>query len=99
MDENIPGSLTRDNVVDQAASAATKAVDATKSATTTALDAVSGKVESIRSSLSPALNRAMSPLDSVLRFTREQPVTALACAAALGALVTAVVAPSRRSRR
>jgi len=89
----------KDNVVDKAASAATKAVDATKSAAANALDSVSGKVESMRNSLSPALDRAMSPLDSMLRYTREQPLTALACAVTVGAVLSAVLAPSRRSRR
>ena len=38
MDEIIPRHLLKDNVVDQAANAATKAVDATKNAATSALD-------------------------------------------------------------
>jgi ElaB/YqjD/DUF883 family membrane-anchored ribosome-binding protein len=99
MDQDIPKQLLKDNVVDKAASVAAKAVDATKSAATSALDSVSDKVESMRSSLSPALDRAMSPLDSMLVYTREKPLTALACAVAIGAVLSAVLTPTRRSRR
>lgn len=99
MDENIPRQLLRDNVVDHAAHAATKAVDATKNAATSALDSVSDKVESVRSTLSPALDRALSPLDAVVRYTKNQPLTALACAVVVGSLLTAVLTPFRRARR
>lgn len=99
MDEHMPSPLLKDNVVDKAASAANKAVDATKNAATAALDSVSDKVESMRSTLSPALDNAMSPFDSVVNYTRAQPLTALACAVAVGVVVTAVLGPSRRPRR
>lgn len=99
MDEAIPSQLLKDNVVDKAASAASKAVDATKSAATAALDSVSHKVESMRSTLSPALDNALTPLDAVVKYTKAQPLAALACAVAAGAVLSAVLIPSRRSRR
>lgn len=99
MDDHIPQALLKDNVVDRAAGAASKAVDATKTATSAALDSVADRVESMRSTLSPALDSAMTPLDSVMRYTRAQPLTALACAAAIGALLSALLAPTRRARK
>jgi ElaB/YqjD/DUF883 family membrane-anchored ribosome-binding protein len=92
-------SLPKDNLVDKAASSATKAVDATKTAATAALDSVADKVESVRSTLSPALNTATAPLDAVVNYTREKPLSALLAAAATGALLFAIVRPSRRIRR
>lgn len=99
MNEYIPQQLLKDNVVDKAASAANRAVDATKSAASAALDSVAEKVESMRGTLSPALDTAMTPFDSVVKYTRAQPLTALACAAAAGALVSVLLAPSRRARK
>lgn len=98
MDEDIPRQLLKDNVVDKAASAASKAVDATKSAATVALDSVSDKVESMRSTLSPALDNAMMPLSSVVNYTKAQPLTALACAFATGVILTTLLRPTHRPR-
>ncbi|MEO7338122.1 MAG: hypothetical protein ABIV63_16230 [Caldimonas sp.] len=99
MDEYIPSQLLKDNVVDKAAGVANKAVDATKHAATAALDSVSDKVESVRSTLSPALDNVMSPFDSVVKYTRAQPLTALACAVALGVVLAAVFSSVRPARR
>ena len=96
-DSTIPSSIMKSNVVDQTAQSATKAVDATKRAAAAVLDSVSDKVESVRSTLSPALENASAPLDAVVKYTRERPLTALAAAAAAGAVVFALLGP--RSRR
>ena len=93
------GKSPHDNVIDKVAQSADKAVDATKHAATSALDSVSTKVESVRSTLSPALDDALAPLAGVLQFTRERPMAALAAAMAAGAVLSALFAPSRRSRR
>ena len=99
MDEYIPNQLLKDNVVDKAATAASEALDATKSAATAAIDSMANKVEGMRSTLSPALDNAMSPLDSVVSYTRGKPLTALAGAVALGFVLSAVLNTSRRQRR
>ena len=78
------------NVVDKVAMSATKAVDATKTAAASALDGVANKVESVRSTLSPALDNAFAPLDAVMTFTREKPLAALLAAATAGAVLHAL---------
>ena len=97
-DSNISSDLLQDNFVDKTAHSADRAVDATKAAATQALDKVSDKVEAVRSTLSPQVDRALAPFDAVVRYTREQPLTALAAAAAAGALLTAIMRPTRRVR-
>jgi len=92
------GSTPQDNVIDKVAHSADKAVDATKIAATAALNSVSNKVERVRSTLSPALEEALAPLEGVVKFTRERPIAALAAAAAAGALLSVLFVPSRRSR-
>jgi ElaB/YqjD/DUF883 family membrane-anchored ribosome-binding protein len=91
----IPSNLHQDNLVDKLAKSADQAVEATKTAATAALDTVSDKVESARSTLSPALERALAPLVSVEKYTREHPLTALIAAAGVGVLLGAIL---RRSR-
>jgi hypothetical protein len=90
---------TTDNIVDKAAHSAAKAVDATKGATIAALDSVAGRVENVRSTLSPALNSATAPFDKVLDYTTRNPATALMAAAAAGALFAAILLPARSRRR
>jgi ElaB/YqjD/DUF883 family membrane-anchored ribosome-binding protein len=98
-DSNISSNpLQHDNFVDKAAHSADRAVDATKAAATQALDKVSDKVEAVRSTLSPQVDRALAPFDAVVRYTREQPLAALAAAATAGALLTALMRPTRRVR-
>jgi ElaB/YqjD/DUF883 family membrane-anchored ribosome-binding protein len=92
-------SLSQDNVVDKAASSATKVVDATRTATSAAFNSVAETVESVRSTLSPALNKATAPMDVVLKYTREKPVNALLAAAGTGALLLAILRPRRRRTR
>ncbi|KQW37613.1 hypothetical protein [Rhizobacter sp. Root404] len=92
-----PGT-TAANLVDKAADSATRAVDATKAATTAALDSVSDKVETVRGKLSPALNNASAPLDSLIEYTQQQPVRALLAAAGVGAVLMAIMRPARRVR-
>jgi ElaB/YqjD/DUF883 family membrane-anchored ribosome-binding protein len=89
---------TAANLVDKAADSATRAVDATKAATNAALDTVSDKVETVRGKLSPALNNASAPLDSLVKYTQEQPVRALLAAAGVGAVLMAIMRPARRVR-
>lgn len=91
-------STTPANLVDKAADSATRAVDATKAATTAALDSVSDKVESVRGKLSPALDNASAPLDSLVKYTQEQPIRALLAAAGVGAVLMAIMRPARRAR-
>ncbi|CAM5798155.1 hypothetical protein [Rhizobacter fulvus] len=86
------------NLVDKAADSATRAVDATKAATNAALDSVSDKVETVRGKLSPALNNASAPLDSLIEYTQQQPVRALLAAAGVGAVLMAIMRPARRVR-
>jgi hypothetical protein len=88
-----------DNLVDKAAHTAAKAVDATKGATIAALDSVADRVESVRSTLSPALNTATAPFDKVLEYTSRNPATALLAAASAGALIAAIVLPACSRRR
>jgi ElaB/YqjD/DUF883 family membrane-anchored ribosome-binding protein len=95
---SFPSSSVNDNLVDKAASSAAKAVDATKGVATAALDSVNEGVESVRSTLSPALDQALVPVESVIRFTREHPVSALMASAAVGAVVSAMLRPTRRGR-
>lgn len=92
---SFPGTL-KDNVIDKVAQSADKAVDATKTAAAAALDSVSHKVESVRSTLSPALDGALAPFEGVMKFTRERPVAALVAAATAGALLSALIRPGRR---
>lgn len=87
------------NVVDRVAQSADKALDATRRATDSLLDSVSGKVEHVRSTISPALNRVVAPWDAVTDYTREQPVKALAMAALVGVLMGRILGSSRRPRR
>ena len=99
MIETTPASSnTAANLVDKAATSATRAVDATKAATTAALDSVSDKVESVRGKLSPALNNASAPLDSLIQYTQEKPIQALLAAAGVGAVLMAIMRPARRVR-
>ena len=86
------------NLVDKAADSATRAVDKTKAAATAALDSVSNQVENVRGKLSPALNNAYAPLDSVIQYTQEQPVRALLAAAGVGAVLMMIMRPARRVR-
>lgn len=87
----------KENVVDKVAHSADKAVDATKTAARAALDSVSNKVESVRSTLSPALDGAMAPLDKVVKFTQERPIAALMIAACSGALLSTLIRAGRHS--
>ena len=96
-DSTFPSSILKSNLVDKTAESATKAVDATKSAAAAVLDSVSDKVESVRSTLSPALNNASAPLDALAQYTREKPLVALAAAAGAGAVMFALLR-ARRSR-
>jgi ElaB/YqjD/DUF883 family membrane-anchored ribosome-binding protein len=91
MDPTATNEASVDNLVDKAAISATKAVDATKTITASALDSVADKVESVRSTLSPALNNASAPFDAVLAYTREKPLTALLAAATTGAMLHALL--------
>jgi|SwirhisoilCB2_FD_contig_101_2156050_length_1033_multi_4_in_0_out_0_2 hypothetical protein len=79
------------NVVDKVAMSATKAVDATKTAATSVLEGVANKVESVRSTLSPALDNAFAPLDAVMTFTRQNPLAALVAAVTTGAVLHALL--------
>ena len=98
-DLTIPSSILKTNVVDKTAQSATHAVEATKEAANSVLDAVSDRVESVRSTLSPALDNASAPLDALVKYTRENPLTALSAAAGAGAVLFAIFRPRRRPSR
>jgi hypothetical protein len=87
------------NFVDRAADTADRALDATRRAADTVIDTVSDKVESMRSSVSPAVDRATAPFDAVVEYTRTKPLTALLAAAAAGAVFVALFRPARIVRR
>lgn len=53
----------------------------------------------VRSTLSPALDNALAPVNSVLRFTGERPFSALMASAAVGFVLSTLLLPSRRRRR
>ena len=92
-------SQTNENIVDRAALSADKAIDATRRATTAAIDSVADTVHGLQDLASPALNRLVSPYESVVRHTREAPVKSLLTAAAAGAAVMAVLVLIGRSPR
>jgi hypothetical protein len=77
MSELIDNPLRQSNVVDRAAETADKAVEATRRAADALLDNVSSKVESVRSTVSPTLDRVIGPWDSVTEYTKQQPLKAL----------------------
>ena len=87
------------NFVDRAAESADRALDATRRAAGSVIDNVSDKVESVRSSVSPAVDRASAPFDAVVEYTRTKPLTALLAAAAAGAVFVTLFRPARIVRR
>lgn len=101
MNDFLAGNLGQGNpnVVDRASHSADKALNATRRATNAALDSVADSVHGLRDRASPALDRIVSPLDSVVRYTHRAPVRALLGAAAAGAVAMAVLSLFGRSRR
>jgi ElaB/YqjD/DUF883 family membrane-anchored ribosome-binding protein len=87
MSELIDNPLRQSNVVDRAAETADKAVEATRRATDALLDNVSNKVETVRSTVSPTLDRVAAPWDSVTEYTTQQPLKALAAALLVGLVI------------
>ena len=87
MSELIDNPLRQSNVVDRAAETADKAVEATRRATDALLDNVSNKVETVRSTVSPKLDRVTAPWDSVTEYTTQQPLKALAAALLVGLVI------------
>lgn len=87
------------NLIDRAARSADKAIDATRRLAGSAIDGVADKVHGMRDIASPALNRLVSPYDSMLDRTRETPAKALLAAAAAGAVAMALIALLSRARR
>jgi hypothetical protein len=95
-DPEIPRSLLKQNLVDQVANSAIGAVDATRTAADSAFESVRDKVESARSTLSPALDSA---LHAAIKYTRDEPLKALVAAFASGALWMALLHSGRARRR
>ena len=87
MSELIDNPLRESNVVDRAAQTADRAVEATRRVTDSLLDNVSNKVESVRSTVSPTLDRVIGPWNSVTEYTKEQPLKALAAALLVGLVI------------
>jgi len=87
MSELTENPLRSSNVVDRAAETADRAVEATRRATDALLDNVSNKVESVRSTVSPTLDRVIGPWDSVTAYTKDQPLKALAAAFLVGLII------------
>lgn len=96
---SIPAAMLKPNLVDKTAESATDAVNATKHAASALFDSVSDKVEGLRSTLSPALESASAPMDSLVKYTQENPLKALAFAAGAGAVLFALFGPRRRLAR
>jgi hypothetical protein len=91
-DPEIPRSLLKQNPVDKVADSTIETIDAAKTSTVCAFDSAIDRVEAVRSSLSPAFDSA---LESVMKYTRDEPLKALFAAAASGALVALIFRPRR----
>lgn len=95
--ETIP-QTRGDNLVDQLANSADRALDATRHAATAAITKVAGKVHDVRDVASPMLERVTSPFESVARQTRQAPWRSLLMAAAAGAALMAIASLLSRSQ-
>lgn len=96
--ETIP-QTNDENLVDQAAHSADRALDATRRVTGQAINRVADKVHDIRGVVSPILDRVVSPFEVVARHTREAPLRSLLAAAASGAALAALFARFGRAHR
>lgn len=101
MSDFIAGNLGQGNpnVVDRAAHTADRALDATRRAADAAIDRVADKVHGLRDRASPMVDNMTLPYDSVVQYTRQEPVKALLAAAAAGAALMAVLSLLGRSHR
>jgi len=88
-----------ENVVDHAAHSAEKLLEATRQNANSAIDGAADKVQALRNRTSPALDRLMAPVDSLIERTRAAPLTSLLMAAAAGATLMALAGLLRPSRR
>lgn len=86
------------NLVDKASSAADRLLAATQQTADSAIGSVADGLHSLRDCASPALNRALAPVDSLVLRTQAAPLKSLLLAAAAGATLMAVVGVMRSSR-
>jgi ElaB/YqjD/DUF883 family membrane-anchored ribosome-binding protein len=101
MSDFISGNLGQGNpnVVDRAAQAADKALDATRRAADATIDRVAEGVHGLRDRASPMVDNMTLPYDSVVQYTRQEPIKALLAAAAAGAVLMALLSLMGRSHR
>lgn len=87
-----------ENLIDRAAHSADQLLEATRKTANSAIDSATGKVHAVRDRASPALERLMAPVDSLVARTHAAPLTSLLVAAAVGATLMALAGflhPSR----
>ena len=98
-DSTSTAASSGENLVDRAAHSADKALEATRRAAGSAIDSVANKVHDLRDQASPALDRLVSPFESIAEYSRESPLKSLLAAAAVGAGLMALVTLLNRSHR
>jgi ElaB/YqjD/DUF883 family membrane-anchored ribosome-binding protein len=88
-----------ENLVDRAAHSAEQLLEATRKTANSAIDSATDKVHAVQHRTSPALDRLMAPVDSLVERTRAAPLTSLLMAAAVGATLMALAGFLRPSRQ
>jgi len=96
---NSTAGATITNVADRVARSADSALHTTQAATNKAFDRLSGKVESLRVSAHPLVDKVAARADQAGLYVQDQPVKSLLIAAAAGAALITLLSWVTRSRR